>query len=268
MWKDFLKNVAVNYFATNICVRFWWKMELPSTIVKWIAAMMAYAMEPKHQWSASSCCWHALLWLGVNIPWFLGSKMRSPPPTPAPVPSRDSFSLFRHMLMLSWCPSFSEHVFFFSSTFVFGHVKYNRGLVLFLVLQIPWPFLVFHDLTFSCHFRKFQNVTCFSIFFDLTQFNRNKLWYSPKCVSFVLFNYSSLSYIILALSSAVTNLPNKTLIFHDFQGPKMKFHDFPGLENEILKFHDFPDFVFHDLYEHCNRLWFPEVWNESLRCER
>ena len=157
---------------------------------------------------------------------------------------------------------------FFSSTFVFGHVKYNRGLVLFLVLQIPWPFLVFHDLTFSCHFRKFQNVTCFSIFFDLTQFNRNKLWYKPKCVPFVLFNYSSLSYITLALSSAVTNLPNKTLIFHDFQGPKMKFHDFPGLENEILKFHDFPDFVFHDLYEQCNRLWFSEVWNESLLCER
>ena len=142
---------------------------------------------------------------------------------------------------------------FFSSTFVFGHVKYNRGLVLFLVLQIPWPFLGFHDLTFSCHFRKFQNVTCFSIFFDLTQFNRNKLWYTPKCVPFVLFNYSSLSYITLALSSAVTNLPNKTLIFHDF----------PGLENEILKFHDFPDFVFHDLYEQCNRLWFSEVWNES-----
>ena len=161
-----------------------------------------------------------------------------------------------------------QNTYFFSSTFVFGHVKYNRGLVLLLVLQIPWPFLVFHDLTFSCHFRKFQNVTCFSIFFDLTQFNRNKLWYTPKCVPFVLFNYSSLSYITLALSSAVTNLPNKTLIFHDFQGPKMKFHDFPGLENEILKFHDFPDFVFHDLYEHCNRLWFPEVWNESLRCER
>ena len=56
-------------------------------------------------------------------------------------------------------------------------------------------------------------------------------------MSFTLFNYSSLSYIILALSSVVTNLPNKTLLFHDFQGPKIKFHGFPGLENEILKFH-------------------------------
>ena len=57
-------------------------------------------------------------------------------------------------------------------------------------------------------------------------------------MSFTLFNYSSLSYIILALSSVVTNLPNKTFIFYDFQAPKIKFHDFPGLENEILKFHD------------------------------
>ena len=59
---------------------------------------------------------------------------------------------------------------------------------------------------------------------------------------FALFNYSSLSHIVLALSSAVTKQSNKTLIFHDFQGPTIKFHDFPGLENEILKFHDFPGF--------------------------
>ena len=60
----------------------------------------------------------------------------------------------------------------------------------------------------------------------------------------MLFNYSSLSYtvLILASSSAVTNLPDKTLIFHDFQGPKIEFHDFSGLENEILKSHDFPGF--------------------------
>ena len=72
-----------------------------------------------------------------------------------------------------------------------------------------------------------QNLTCFSIyFFYLKQLNRNKLWYPPKCVPF----------------SAVTNLPNKILIFLDFQGPTTKFHEFPSLENEILKFHDFPGF--------------------------
>ena len=49
-----------------------------------------------------------------------------------------------------------------------------------------------------------------------------------------------LQFIVLALSPAVTNLPNKTLIFHDSQGPTIKF--FPGQENKILKFHDFPGF--------------------------
>ena len=49
-------------------------------------------------------------------------------------------------------------------------------------------------------------------------------------------------HAVHALSSAVTNLTNKTLIFHDFQGLTIKFRDFPGLENEILKFHDFPGF--------------------------
>ena len=50
-----------------------------------------------------------------------------------------------------------------------------------------------------------------------------------------MVNYSSLSYIVLALSSAVTYLSNTTSIFHDFPGPTVKFHDFLGLENEMLK---------------------------------
>ena len=78
----------------------------------------------------------------------------------------------------------------------------------------------------------------------LKQFIRHKLWCPPNCVPFRLFNYPSLSLhqIVLALSSAVTNLSHKTLIFHDFQGLTIKFHDFPGLDNQILKFHDFPGF--------------------------
>ena len=52
----------------------------------------------------------------------------------------------------------------------------------------------------------------------------------------------SMSYIVLALPSTVTKLSNKTLIFQDFQGPTIKFHDFPGPENEMLKFHDFSGF--------------------------
>ena len=46
------------------------------------------------------------------------------------------------------------------------------------------------------------------------------------------FNNSYLSYIVLALTTALSNLFNIILIFDDF----------PGLKNEILQFHDLPDF--------------------------
>ena len=42
-------------------------------------------------------------------------------------------------------------------------------------------------------------------------------------------SYLSGTYIVLAFTSAVTNLPNKTLILYDFPGPKIKFRGFPGL---------------------------------------
>ena len=76
----------------------------------------------------------------------------------------------------------------------------------------------------------------------LTDFRKTVETSVDPRLPFTLFNYTSLSYITRALSSAVTNLPNKTSVFHDFQGPKIKPHEFPGLENEILKFHDFPGF--------------------------
>ena len=111
----------------------------------------------------------------------------------------------------------------------------------------------FHDLFkfsiilgLAVTFKNFQNFPCFRVFFYFKQFNRHKLWCPPKCMPLALFNYSSLYYCILhcvlALSSAVTDLSNKTLICHDFRRPKTKFHDFSGLENEILRFHDFPGF--------------------------
>ena len=91
-------------------------------------------------------------------------------------------------------------------------------------------------------FKNLKHFPCFRVFLDLKEFNRHKLWCSQKCVAFALFNYSSSSFIVLALSPAVTNPSNKTLILHDLQGPTIEFHDFPGLENESLKFHDFPGF--------------------------
>ena len=45
------------------------------------------------------------------------------------------------------------------------------------------------------------------------------------------FNNSYLSYIVLALTTALSNLFNIIL----------SFDDFPGLKNEILQFHDLPD---------------------------
>ena len=40
---------------------------------------------------------------------------------------------------------------------------------------------------------------------------KQKFWSSSKCVPFTLLNYSPPSYIVLALSTAVNNLSNKTL---------------------------------------------------------
>ena len=69
---------------------------------------------------------------------------------------------------------------------------------------------------------------------------------SPKCVQFTPYIfYSCLSYIVRALISAVTNLPNITKNFHDFPGLQIKIQTFPGLENEILKFQTFPGLSRH-----------------------
>ena len=110
--------------------------------------------------------------------------------------------------------------------------------------------MTFHDLfSFSktlglaVIFKNFKNFPCFRVFLDLKQFNGYELWCPPKCVPLALFNYFSLSYIVLALSSSLTDLSNTDLIFHDFQGPTTKFHDFSGVENEMLRFHELPGFT-------------------------
>ena len=90
-------------------------------------------------------------------------------------------------------------------------------------------------------FLTFQDLFLLRVFLDLKQFIRHKLWCPPKCVPFALFNHFSLSYSP-CLVIGRTNLSNKTLISHDFQGPTVKFDDSPGLENERLKFPDFPRF--------------------------
>ena len=118
----------------------------------------------------------------------------------------------------------------------------------------------FHDLSFSCQFQKSKTFLVLGYFWPWTVQQTNS-GVHQKCVPFALFNYSSLSYIALALSSAVTNLSNKTLIFHYFQGPTIKFHDFPGLENETLKFHDLTGFPWA---VRTLRFAFALLWHKSI----
>ena len=86
----------------------------------------------------------------------------------------------------------------------------NRVLTPF-TLQTSWLSKAF-SMTFSSFFmtlglavtfENFQNYPCFRVI----QLKRHKLQCLPKCVSFALFNYSPLSYVVvLALTFALTNL--------------------------------------------------------------
>ena len=61
--------------------------------------------------------------------------------------------------------------------------------------------------------------------------NNCKLWCSPKRLPFALFDYTSLSYMVFALTSAVTTLPNIALIFKNFPGPNVFLNIFETLTN-------------------------------------
>ena len=93
-------------------------------------------------------------------------------------------------------------------------------------------------------FEYFKKFPCFTVFLVLTQFNRRKLWCPIKSIP---FNYSSLSYIVLTLTSAVSNLSDITLIFHDLPCPTIKYYSmtFQAWKMKIFNFITFQ--VFHDL---------------------
>ena len=80
-------------------------------------------------------------------------------------------------------------------------------------------------------------------FFDPIHSATDYTLVSSRMCPILLFNYLSLSYFVLVLMSAVTNLTNTTSIFHDVSWRTTKFHDFQGLENEIVKFHYFRGFL-------------------------
>ena len=115
---------------------------------------------------------------------------------------------FLEQILFTWCEPFID----------------ATGFVLFWAFQtprrFPWLFPVFHDLKFSCHFRKLSKSSLFSGIF------RHNL---------PVFHF--------VLASTYNNLHTKnTIVFHDFPWRTIKFHGFPGLDTEILKFHDFPGF--------------------------
>ena len=73
-------------------------------------------------------------------------------------------------------------------------------------------------------FKKSKTFPCFRLFATLnSSTDTNTGVHQNACRLRRLITLFCL-YIVLALSSAVTNLSHKTFIFHDFQGPTIKFH--------------------------------------------
>ena len=98
-------------------------------------------------------------------------------------------------------------------------------------------------------FKTLKNFPFLRVFLDLKQFNRHKLWCPPKCTSFALFNYSSLSnYIVLAFSSAVTSLWNTSSM--TFKDRLLNSMTFKAWKMKYLNSMTFQ--VLHNLYEPCS----------------
>lgn len=103
----------------------------------------------------------------------------------------------------------------------------------------PWPLLrlyvwlwllnIFQAILVSWHFFYLCNLV------QQTQ----TLFFTKICAVRAI---KLLASILLCPSFDIWSKPiyQRSLIFHDFPRPTNKFHDFQGLEEEILKFHDFP----------------------------
>ena len=84
-----------------------------------------------------------------------------------------------------------------------------------------------HSMTFSITFQSFP----WPKFYHLHKnFSKNNL--DARLVAFCFAGKTCLGYLYLTIK----------IILHDFPWPTPKFHDVPGMENEIIKFHDFPGF--------------------------
>ena len=102
-------------------------------------------------------------------------------------------------------------------------------------------------------FENCQAFPCFRVFFFLSSpFQKTqKFLCPPKRELLALFNYRYLSlfYFVVALTSAVTNLPNITLIFQDLN---CKFHDFSGFPWLVRTLRGFTDKI-HYISFHLHR---------------
>ena len=110
--------------------------------------------------------------------------------------------------------------------------------------HFPWlfsrPFKVFLDLIgLALTFYKFLKLLCFRVFWPLT------IQQTPPLVSTRMCAVGA----VHALSSGVTNLTNKTLIFHDFQGLTIKFG---SVTFQAWKMKSLNSMIFHDQYKPCS----------------
>ena len=105
----------------------------------------------------------------------------------------------------------------------------HTGFVHVWLAKIPWL-----SITFSMTFWKIPLP-------KLSNCSLNVMW-KQSLIQLKLNLILGLVSSFFNFGSYCLSLIESVLIFHDFPWTKPKFHDFPGLENEIIRFHDFPGF--------------------------
>ena len=120
---------------------------------------------------------------------------------------------FMHPPLGVTCGRWDEALFL-----VFDIIIIWTGFVLFWAFEIPWLSMTFSMTSPSFPWPKIDHFLGNHLLFWVRfyYFLRKK----PQFILYFLIN----------------------VILHDFPWPTPTFHDFPGLENEILKFHYFPGF--------------------------
>ena len=122
----------------------------------------------------------------------------------------------------------------------FNCAKLHPGFVLFY--QIPGLSMTLLNLTCSCHLtiKMIKLVLLLGYFWQKLSLADKEMRLGP---SHSLLLTTLIEIVVFrSIKCAAMNVPHLTIIFNDFAWPTIKFHDFTGLENEILEFDDFPGF--------------------------